>query len=263
VGYTGGGGPQVAYLGSQPHHGNIRNESFDHNGQNFTEFGSINYANLSTLLQQSQFQVAQDISNPPNPIHPPVLTPNVQNGAAVWFDYKANPPGGTFACPTELSDCPTPGEPGGISTEITEGDVLIVNGTFTGANFPGAQLWKAKRHLYRRLADNPELIESGTVIDTFYQTETSTTVGRFDAVRVAMEEMFVLDSEMHNQLAAGVDSLHLQLDTLKSVMEQLLNPPSQQDSLYLLAKKAAATQTLRLLSASLQQLEDSIIVRQA
>jgi hypothetical protein len=252
---SGSSGPMVAYTGEQPHYGNHWDEVFSSG-----EFGGVNYATEQADLLESQFRIAvpYNIGNP-NPLHPPVTTGYLgssPSGAQIWFFHQSN--GSTYSCTGSLSTCPDDTSPGDVPDEISDSDIKVADGAFEGFNYPDAQQWKAKRHLYRRLSDDPDLIRPNTVIDTFYTVETNTTVGEFDAVRQDIEAALTLRESLDTQLQDLMEAVEENQDSLLSVMGQLQDPPSQQDSLDLLDRRGEILQVLDSLFAENEILQDSM-----
>lgn len=242
VGDVGGTGPIVAYIGEQFHNGNTWG--------GWSSFGAVNYGFLSDLAD-SKF-----IVNAPEgtALHPPVLTPNVLDGADEWF---VDDIGNTFVCGGTLADCPTPSlilapdTPTEVPTApdtIRIPDIKVADGTFMGHNFPEAQAWKAKRHLYRRLAADPALLGQSTVVSDFYDQNQNTSVGGFEKVAAEIAAAQMGNGATASSLMAVSAQMQTDIEALITVEQGLAADPAPTEEQALLAQKAQLKQGLTTLA---------------
>ncbi len=147
----------------------------------------------------------------------------------------------TFLCP---GSCPPPTNSPFGNGGISETDIRIADGTLTPSGYVTEQVWTSKRQLYRRLLDDPMLLQQATEITTFYNAEASTTVGQFETTGQGMDALFELDGATFAQMQANLLAIETKAGELLQVERQLANDPTPQEEANLLAQKATAQQDI-------------------
>ncbi len=225
-------------IGVQEHGGNEWLQTYTGGAFGAVHYGDNNEVELSKVIYDSKD--GNDLTT----------NEDTPNASVTIFDDQD---GNTFSCPTNCP--PEPSEGGGL----TEVDYKIINGTLAPGNFPDAQLWTAKRYLYRRLQEDPSLITPGTVVDTFFNNETNTTVGQLEAIQKEIAELYVLDAQTEAQLTNYQDSLNLKLTELRTIDSLLANNPTTQDSTNLMAQKVVVLDQIDSIATSKSTLVATIL----
>jgi hypothetical protein len=134
-----------------------------------------------------------------------------------------------MTCPPDISEFD-----GGVITDL---DDKIMHELLTPSNFANAQNWTAKRNLYRSLVEFPDLRPLNSAADTFYTTQTNTSVGEFEQIRADIADLYRLDSLTETELMGYQDDIRWRLDSLNFTDSLLISNPTTQDSIDLMAQK--------------------------
>lgn len=126
---------------------------------------------------------------------------------------------------SEEVDCDVQFEP---TPNLDPVDVHIANGTYNNLGNNPVKVWDAKRHLYRKLKLNPQYLNSYSAFNTFNQSETSSSIGKFYYVEKKIDESmslgYTLDS-LNNILKIQSQLLEEQAydsSTLQTILAQKL-----------------------------------------
>jgi len=118
--------------------------------------------------------------------------------------------------------------------------------------------WLMQRQLYRRLHDDPSLIVSGSVLDSFFLSQANTTIGQFTEVEAATHAIFGLDTTTAAQLQGYNQQVKGKMAEVAGI-DTLLLTATGQDSLGLLAQREAAASAIDSLSQLNTALATSIL----
>ena len=168
---------------------------------------------------------------------------------ASFKDYDPN--GTTFQCSTCQPPPPINLEP------IKDSDCIVASGTIPAASHQAAQHWTARRHLYRRLLEDPSLLSSSDCTQGFFTTESTTTVGAFEAVRKDMKALFV-------PTGTGAQALGQHRQDLASSSTQLLELYGQlktatgQDSMVLEGQKDSLFTAMDVVADAMDGLDQTL-----
>ena len=222
-------------LGQQHHTGNRWIGSY-------TGAGARHESNNQFVVSDSRFTV--HTTTPP--YHPPSVgvEPGVQQ--TDFFTFQPGTPN-TFCL--DFNACPVD-EFSGEDPQIHDIDLDIAGGT-TGS--PESR-YLAERYLYRKLLRNPQLVQAGSVLDSFYNQKSNEPVGMLVQMEQALAALFVPAPADSAALAANDAAI---ADSLAQVMllDSLIAQSSGQDSLDLLDQRLATLQALD----SLTQVQDSLL----
>ncbi len=209
---------------------------------NYTGAGARHESNVSTEVQKSKFTV--HTTTPP--YHPPSVSVEPGVLQTHFFDPESGTPN-TFCL--SLNACPVD-EFTGEDPQIHDIDLDIAGGT-TGS--PESR-YLAERYLYRKLLRNPQLVQAGSVLDSFYNQKSNEPVGMLVQMEQALAALFVPAPADSAELAANDAAI---ADSLAQVMllDSLIAQSSGQDSLDLLDQRLATLQALD----SLTQVQDSLL----
>jgi hypothetical protein len=156
-------------------------------------------------------------------------------------DLFRNESGNTYTCASETTGCPP--DAANFGGGINDTDKAIAQGNFSAEIYESEQEWTAKRHLYRRLLRDTTLVVPNTVIDTFYNDESSTTVGKFEELRADIEALFEVNSLTLDSMVLDDSLLRVRYEELMDVVFELDTATDQslKDSL-LLVKQSKETE---------------------
>ncbi|GAB4257398.1 MAG: hypothetical protein Kow0027_24690 [Saprospiraceae bacterium] len=113
----------------------------------------------------------------------------------------------------------------------------IARGQLTPGISDASINWMQQYSLYKRLQEDPSQIVAGSVLDSFYNANSSTTIGRFVQLERDMRDLFSLDSLMLSRL----DGYGLAIESKMAQVvnfDTLLANASGQDSLDMLNQRA-------------------------
>lgn len=205
------------FTGVQPHHGNRWMQDY--------QGGALGAHHLGTNSHVDQSRILFDPADDDGTLDTNDIPTDFVSSELEGDTYHCAAP-----CPIDLPK---------FNDQITPTDLEIIKETITFGQFSDAQKWTSKRQLYRRLIEDPTLITPGTSVDTFYNDEATTTVGRFENIRKDMANLFVLDGTTDTQMTGYQDDLRLRLDSL-FVTDSLINSnPTPTELANLKAQKAS------------------------
>lgn len=209
----------------------------------YTGAGARHESNDVQIVQASQFTVHNNTSNyyPPNPS----VVPPVGQTDFVQIDELGTP--NTFCL--SLNACPMD-EFTGEDPQIHNFDLDIASGM---AGSPESR-YLAERYLYRKLLLNPQLLQTGSVLDSFYNQKSNEPVGMLAQMEDAITALFVPEAADSAALAANDTAMADGLEQLV-LLDSLLEQSNGQDSINLISQRLA---TLQLLD-SLSQVQDSLL----
>ena len=169
---------------------------------------------------------------PPNPVP-----------ATGWFVTQS---GNTFTCPAE---CPT-----GIEWQLTSEDEEIAIGKLEPSIYKEEQEWLAAKRLYRKVEDH-NLLGVNTKVDSFYNSNSTTNIGRFVCIEKAFESALKPDSLLLGQLNLNRDTIIYLMDTI-AMIEKNLTTATGQDSIDMILEILEYTGQINDLAAQ----QDSLCV---
>ncbi len=130
---------------------------------------------------------------------PSIDAPN--NSGTPWFSS------GTYrSCITSCVQISNP--PDGLN----QGDSTIAN---TGFNGSAAYNWDAQRYLFEKLRENPDLATSNSLMTSFLNTETNTTVGLLYNTRLQTDTLLTLPATEQNLLAQNYAAIRNTEDSIR------------------------------------------------
>jgi type IX secretion system substrate protein len=229
------GSPNLGgFTGTQSHRGNMWNSAPPATG-----FGAIHYSQDQNEVINSQLEV--DVIDGANLI-------STQKTFVQGTNYFVQLPGSTYTCPSNLIGSDPSAQLGIIEQGIASGSTTV--GTFAAEN------WTAKRQLYRLLKANPSLAPQGSVYDAYLGNEANSTVGRFEDLQVAIDDMLAGDASSRSQLAGYVSGMGTKFDEVKTIEDGLIAQPGNSS---LLAQRSAKLAEIVTLAGQSQALEQSML----
>ncbi|MBV6443637.1 MAG: hypothetical protein EPGJADBJ_05420 [Saprospiraceae bacterium] len=142
-----------------------------------------------------------------------------------WFFLFGTDP----SCTESSFSCPDITPKGGI-TELTTSDLAALSAV--GEENEYVLRFQQKRQLYRKLVENPSLVNWNQSVNNFYTAAQSNTVGAFDALDEAFHRLYSLSPSLeqtYNPLARQLDSLGAELDAIHA--QYPLSTPEVQETL--------------------------------
>ncbi len=107
-------------------------------------------------------------------------------------------------------------------------DGQIASGNYATDGYDGPLTWVAERYLYGHLLADGGLVQPGSVFETFFSNNHSTTVGDFETMDQQLQSLFLLDSMEAVQLESLVSQRDAGIDSLTAVEEQLATATGQE-----------------------------------
>ncbi|RME00058.1 MAG: T9SS C-terminal target domain-containing protein, partial [Bacteroidetes bacterium] len=141
---------------------------------------------------------------------------------------------------------------------IRELDEKIAGGEVDPGVHSAPMIWMLERNLYRKLYNDPSLIQSGSVIDSFYSAKAGTTMAQLVEAETAIHDLYELDAGTVTQLETYRTQLVSSMEEVMNI-DSLLQTASGQDSLDLLVQRASAAQAIDSLSQLNTALVNSIL----
>ncbi len=141
-----------------------------------------------------------------------------------WF-VPDDDPEPSFSC-TSLGVRSCGDEGGGGGIPHSQLDSLIATGTLDFKDFADAQAWTSARHLYRLLKAAEDELQEGSLMQQFFSSQTSTTVGAFDALQQELEALYLVDSNTIDSLNSYHSQLNGLADSLAYLDSLLIGSPS-------------------------------------
>jgi len=225
-----------------------------HYGNQWSGFSGSNYG-ISFLGDNNQLQQSKILVDPFAKQSNPSLQTNedptqLQSIGSIF----SNPTGSTYVCSGSCPPPPSPGVEGG-----NEADVSTATGIYLAyGSYANAQAWTAKRQLYRRLLAQPSLLSSAAMYQSFYNTETNTTVGKLEQVRAGMEGLWAVAANTQSQLDANKTSIDDKADQVNSINESLDSNTDPQQEASLLQQRSSLLQDIATLEASQGSIEANL-----
>ena len=168
------------------------------------------------------WQLSTYLVNPINPECVPTFITNPPGGP--WISNNMSQQ--NYSCVTDQTEVPLEAN---IISNLTHLDSLIVLQSLNFANFSNLQQWNLERILYKKLRTDTLLLQSNSLMNTFYNSNLSSI--RFSKV----EENLKFAREMSTSIAFTLNNLNHELKiigdsiiTLKQIMAGSLNPTYSQ-----------------------------------
>ena len=245
-------GGLTGFIGPQTNRGNMWTQDF-REGQ----FGAANFAMTEAELIESQFILHEAAITP---FHPPVLAPNVFNGASTWFQVIEG--GAPNSCGGDIAtlSCPEPSGAGPSEDpqEISQSDLDLINGSFQATLYPAAQEWKAKQHLYERLSSNPSLLEQESIVAEFFDYESNSSIGQLHQINQRIDEALELDEATNEQLRFYYKEIKSKMAQQQKLNKHLLNGDGAKKAEDLMAQQNEVRRDLYKMSKRNKQLQQAI-----
>jgi len=216
-------------IGTQTHKGNEWigpfNSSFGGNNLNFP-FG----------LSLSKFEVHTSASP---------FNPNIPAYDLGWFNFNGGVPA---VCVPE--DC----EHNAIAFQeiVSDLDKIIADGTLSSADYLREAKEMAKQYLYRKLNQNPSLMNSDAVMQDFYAMHSSDEIGKLNTVKDKIEGL----TYYNDHFAANIETIGNTIEGLRDtiiILDSIYIASNYNDQDVIVAKEALLAE-MNALSASVTEL---------
>ncbi len=216
-----------AAIGTQTHRGNKW-------GGTFGSFGAMHGGSTQNEWNSSLFTVHTN-----TPPYRPTLPP----GQGGWFapDLGGSP---SQVCPV----CVPPTTPPPCCDEqlVPNPDGEIANGTFTTGTYNNEIGKLARRYLYRKLAEHPNLItQGGSTYSNFYNAQSATNIGAFHSVDDGIEGLYSMNPATEAQLVSNFEGIGQKMEKLAQVDSTILVDGSNAN---LVQQRQMAVQTINSLT---------------
>ncbi|MBK8193641.1 MAG: T9SS type A sorting domain-containing protein [Lewinellaceae bacterium] len=167
-----------------------------------------------------------------------------------WFFLTGTDP----SCTQTSFNCPNIIPPNEF-TELTEADLVALD--TTGKENEHVLRFQQKRQLYRKLKENPDLIEWSQQVEDFYAAAQNGIVGAFDSLDQAYEQLHELSPSLESSFTVLIQ----QIDSLAGVLSSLhaqypTATPGQQQTL--LEQERALNEAIGVLQDDLNNLQPSV-----
>jgi nitrous oxidase accessory protein NosD len=195
-----------ATTGAQSHRGNYwvgtspSQSSAKHDGNNFTDSPYFVNSSLSTPVSGGTYL-------PSNNHVGWFIDQNSSLNACPPFAFTSNPIG------------------------IDDFDINIANGEYETQVQSELDVWMAKRMLYQKLAENPSLRTSTSLMASFWQIHEQASIGKFYAVEKAIREIVAPSKTLADSLLLTTQAANQTRANLLIVLEGLKTNPSSQSLL--------------------------------
>ncbi len=143
------------------------------------------------------------------------------NSTEQWFFEQPDPNN------TCIDDDPLTDDPG--EKIITDFDKQLAKDELEFLEYSEEQKWQAKRFLYQKLKENPELIGEDVDVDSFYYAEAGKPIGEFYDIKVAKEEMLTVEEAIKILLNQKEDQINAISQNLKLLEAQLPENPTEDE----------------------------------
>ena len=222
--------------------------------------GSFTNGNRWNSLGQSGFGARHMNSNDPNYINqsqylvPTIAAPQGPEAfssiSSAWFDLP-NPFKGETLCGVCLRTPPH-------APFLKQLDIDIAEGTVDPGVHTLPMKWMMERNLYRKLKNDPSLIEEGSTVETFYNANASTPLGLLTDVEFAVGDLFELDSNEIVQLEDHYSQINSRMEAVVDIDSSMaVTLPHELSALQ--AQRDSILQEIGSLSASNRTLVESIL----
>ncbi|MCF8244917.1 MAG: T9SS type A sorting domain-containing protein [Saprospiraceae bacterium] len=197
----------AGFIGEQRYRGNLWNGGFGSFPASFPGATPAQAVLHRFLIDPNQTPAQLVLQNPPG-----------VNPSSGWFTPQTpNPNESTFTCPT--SGCN--GDPD-FPENLSDFDGQIANGSDLGAGIcVSATNWTAKRHLYTRLKDTPDLASGNLLMQGFLSAQANTTVGAFYEIEHSINQMLTPSTNDEGTLANNRAAVDTKAGDITSIEAQI------------------------------------------
>lgn len=196
-----------AIITPQFHKGNEWYPMFSLNPGNLNVNCSDNYV-LNKFTVHTPKSTCDNTNDPScfNTFHPRRISPPDENGTELFdIDPIGTPePGCTF----ELA---------GRGTD--ELDEVIAQGQFTPTDGDLTAEWQLQRYVYRKLMNNPDLIEEHPSFSSFMNSQSNNSVGQFDEVHESIKEALKAEEDIDIQSTQTLADIATLIDAIADIDE--------------------------------------------
>lgn len=150
-----------------------------------------------------------DECSPIQTVYPPSVNPSVG-----WFEPQNNNPNAKKCCQGGS-------EPPVAIEELSNADIQIADGTYVNYMTEEVATWQAEQYLFARLSGKPELIEQGSVFETFFEENQNSMVGLFYNLKSQIQNTFSLSTIQSASLENLNDMIKEKADSV-GVLDSLI-----------------------------------------